>query len=385
MDDLLRLAEQLSAEEQLIRDNVRHMVEREVMPHIIDAYEGAYFPNDFIKHAANLGLLGITLPEQYGGAGANYVSYGLVCQELERGDSGLRSFVSVQNSLCMYPIFRFGTEEQKTTYLPQMAKAEIIACFGLSEPNAGSDPSSMSTVAKKVSGGWQLSGSKMWITNGPIADIAIIWAKADDTIKGFIVDCKAKGFSCQEITHKLSLRASTTGELAFDNVFIPDDHVLEGATRGLADALTCLTQARYGIAWGAMGAAEACFDIALDYCQERKQFDKPLAGFQLVQADLAQMYTELVKSRCMNLHIGRLRDKGDNNPIIVSLAKRNACREALKIARSARNLLGGNGITLDYHVMRHAANLETVFTYEGTDNIHTLVLGRHLTGINAFD
>jgi glutaryl-CoA dehydrogenase len=350
-----------------------------------EAFEKAEFPHELIKKTAELGLLGLTLPTEYGGANASYVAYGLVCQELERGDSGLRSFVSVQSSLCMYPIFRFGNDEQKKRFLPKMAKGEIIGCFGLTEPNSGSDPASMQTHAKKVSGGWRLQGAKMWITNAPIADIALVWAKTEQGIRGFIVERGFEGFSTAEIHLKMSLRASTTGELILDNVFVPDANLLPGTEKGIGAAFACLNQARYGIAWGAMGAGMACFDIARDYLLTRKQFDKPLASFQLIQRDLANMYAEIIKAQCLNLQIGQLKDKKEENPTMISLAKRNACREALKIARTCRNLLGGNGISLEYHVIRHMLNLESVFTYEGTDNVHTLVLGRHITGINAFE
>lgn len=384
MDDLLFLDEQLHDDERMIRDSVARFVSNDVVPLMAESFEHAQFPRKLIKQSAELGLLGLTLPAQYGGAEASYVAYGLVCQELERGDSGLRSFVSVQSSLCMYPIFRFGSEEQRMRYLPHMAAGEIIGCFGLTEPDSGSDPASMRTHAKKVDGGWLLNGAKMWITNAPIADIAIVWAKTDEGIRGFIVDTHAKGMSCPEIKLKMSLRASITGELVFDNVFVPDENLLPGSTKGLGAALSCLGQARYGIAWGAMGAAMACFDSTRDYLLERKQFGKPLASFQLIQKDLADMYTEIVKAQCMNLHIGRLKDQQRETPTMISLAKGNACREALNIARKCRNLMGGNGISLEYDVIRHMLNLESVFTYEGTDNVHTLVLGKHITGINAF-
>jgi len=384
VDDLLFLDEQLNDDERMIRDTVARFVSNDVVPLMAESFEEAHFPRELIKQSAELGLLGLTLPAQYGGAEASYVAYGLVCQELEKGDSGLRSFVSVQSSLCMYPIFKFGTEEQKMRYLPAMAAGEVIGCFGLTEPDSGSDPASMRTNAKKVEGGWILNGAKMCITNAPIADIAIVWAKTEAGIRGFIVDTKAEGMSCPEIKLKMSLRASITGELAFDNVFVPDDHLLPGSEKGLGAALSCLSQARYGIAWGAMGAAIACYDITCEYLLERKQFDKPLASFQLIQKDLAMMYTEIIKAQCLNLQIGRLRDQDRVTPVMISLAKGNACREALKIARHCRNLLGGNGISLEYHVIRHMLNLESVFTYEGTDNVHTLVLGKHITGINAF-
>lgn len=385
MDDLLFLDEQLHADERMIRDSVARFVSQEVIPLMAESFEHAQFPKQLIKKSAELGLLGLTLPAQYGGSEASYVAYGLVCQELERGDSGLRSFVSVQSSLCMYPIFGYGTEEQKMRFLPAMAAGEIIGCFGLTEPDSGSDPASMRTYAKKVDGGWLLNGAKMWITNAPIADIAIVWAKTDEGIRGFIVERDFKGFSSPEIKQKMSLRASLTGELVFEDVFVPEANLLPKTDKGLGAALSCLSQARYGIAWGAMGAAMACFDIARDYLLERKQFGKPLASFQLVQKDLAQMYTEIIKAQWMNLQIGRLKDQKRETPTMISLAKGNACREALKIARACRNLLGGNGISLEYHVIRHMLNLESVFTYEGTDNVHTLVLGRHITGINAFN
>ncbi|MBA2710231.1 MAG: acyl-CoA dehydrogenase family protein [Tatlockia sp.] len=384
MDDLLYLDEQLHDDERMIRDSVARFVKQDVIPLMAESFEHGQFPKSLIKKSAELGLLGLTLPAQYGGAEASYISYGLVCQELERGDSGLRSFVSVQSSLCMYPIFRYGNEEQKMRFLPPMASGDIIGCFGLTEPDSGSDPSSMRTHAKKVDGGWRLNGAKMWITNASIADIAIVWAKTDQGIRGFIVEKNFKGFSAPEIKQKMSLRASITGELVFDDVFIPDENYLAGSDKGISAPLSCLSQARYGIAWGAIGAAMACFDITRDYLLERKQFDKPLASFQLIQKDLAEMYTEIIKAQWMNLQIGRLKDEKRDTPIMISLAKGNACREALKIARSCRNLLGANGISLEYHVIRHMLNLESVFTYEGTDNVHNLVLGRHITGINAF-
>lgn len=384
MDDLLCLDDLLNDDERMIRDSVARFVKQDVIPLMPEAFEQGLFPKAFIKQTAQLGLLGLTLPIEYGGSGASYTAYGLVCQELEYGDSGLRSFVSVQSSLCMYPIFQYGTEEQKKQFLPAMAAGEVIGCFGLTEPDSGSDPSSMHTYAKKVPGGWLLNGTKMWITNATIADIAIVWAQTDEGIRGFIVEKEFKGFSSREIKLKMSLRASITGELIFDDVFIPEQNYLPGSERGLGAALACLNQARYGIAWGVIGAARACFDITRDYLLDRKQFDKPLAANQLIQSDLAQMYTELLKAQCMHVQIGHLKDKKQDKPAMISLAKRNACREALKIARGCRNLLGANGISLEYHVIRHMLNLESVFTYEGTDNVHTLVLGRHITGINAF-
>ncbi|MCC5791945.1 MAG: acyl-CoA dehydrogenase family protein [Legionellaceae bacterium] len=384
MDDLLRLDQQLQEDECLVRDSVARFVKEAVLPLTEEAFEQGYFPRQWIQQAADLGLLGMTLPAQYGGAEASYVAYGLVCQELERGDSGLRSFVSVQSSLCMYPIFRYGSEEQRQRFLPAMAAGQLIGCFGLTEPDSGSDPASMRTTAKKVAGGWRLQGAKMWITNASIADLAIVWAKTEAGVRGFIVENEYSGFKRVEIKHKMSLRASVTGELSFDDVFVPDENLLPGSERGLGAALSCLSQARFGIAWGAMGAASACFDLTREYLLERQQFNRPLASFQLVQADLADMYSEILKAQCLNLQIGRLKDAGEDTPVMISLAKRNACREALRIARNCRNLLGGNGISLEYQVIRHMLNLESVFTYEGTDNVHTLVLGRHITGINAF-
>ena len=384
MDDLLDLDEQLSDDERMIRDTVARFVSQDVIPSMPKSFEKAIFPDEWIKQSADLGLLGLTLPVEFGGAGASYVAYGLVCQELERGDSGLRSFVSVQSSLCMYPIFKLGSHEQKQRFLLKMSRGELIGCFGLTEPDSGSDPSSMRTVAKKVKDGWILNGAKMWITNAPIADIAIVFAKTDAGIRGFILEKDFKGFTRSEITLKMSLRASITGELVFDNVFVPNENLLPGTDKGLGSALSCLSQARYGIAWGAMGAAMACFDLTRDYLMSRKQFGKPLASFQLIQKDLASMYTEIIKAQCLNLQVGRLKEKQRETPAMISLAKGNACREALHIARTCRNLLGANGISLEYHVIRHMLNLESVFTYEGTDNIHTLVLGRHITGLNAF-
>ena len=384
MDDLLLMDEQLQDDERMIRDSVARFVSHDVIPLMATSFEQATFPRELIKKSADLGLLGLTLPAQYGGAEASYVAYGLVCQELERGDSGLRSFVSVQSSLCMYPIFYYGDEAQKVRFLPNMAAGNVIGCFGLTEPDSGSDPASMHTYAKKVAGGWRLNGTKMWITNATIADIAIVWAKTDVGIRAFIVEKEFKGFTRHDIKLKMSLRASITGELVFEDVFVPDENLLPGSERGLGAALGCLSQARYGIAWGAMGAAMACFDLTRDYLVERKQFDRPLASNQLIQKDLAEMYTEIIKAQCLNLQIGRLKDERRETPVMISLAKGNACREALKIARTCRNLLGANGISLEYHVIRHMLNLESVFTYEGTDNVHTLVLGRHITGINAF-
>ncbi len=385
MEDFLFLDQELQPEELLARDSVRAFVNTEVIPIMAEAVEKADFPKQLIPKLAKLGLLGLTLPIEYGGAAANFLSYGLVCQELERGDSAIRSFVSVQSSLCMYPIYTFGSEFQKKLFLPKMAKGELIGCFGLTEPDAGSDPNSMKSHAKKVADGWILNGSKLWITNATIADLAIVWAKTEQGIRGFIVEKTFKGFKSNEIKMKMSLRASNTGELSFSDCFIPDSHYLPGSEKGLSAPLSCLTQARYGIAWGAMGAAMACYETAVSYCKERKQFNQPIASFQLVQKELVDMLLEIVKAQCLNLRLARLKDKGESDFEMVSLAKLNSCREALKIARKARNLLGANGISLDYTVIRHLMNLESVFTYEGTDNIQHLIIGKHITGIEAFN
>lgn len=385
MDDYLSLDEELTTEERLIRDGIRNFVEAEVIPIMGEAVEKAQFPEHLIPKLADLGVLGSTLPEEFGGSNSNYVSYGLVCQELERGDSALRSFVSVQSSLVMFPIFKFGSLEQKQNFLLKLAQGKLIGCFGLTEPDAGSDPGSMKTTAIKKDGGYLLNGSKMWITNAPIADLAIIWAKTSDGIRGFIVEKNTPGFSTQIIKHKLSLRASITGEIILTDCFVPESHLLPGTSVGLSAALKCLTEARFGIAWGAMGAAEACYEAALAYAKERQQFQRPIASFQMIQRELVQMLVEIVKAKCLNLRLGRLKDKGQLNFEMVSLGKLNACQEALKIARSARNILGANGISLEYPIIRHMTNLESVFTYEGTDNIHHLILGKFITGVNAMN
>jgi len=385
MEDFLLLDNEFTAEEKLIRDAVRQFVDKEVIPVMGDACEEAKFPLHFIQKFADLGLFGLTLPSIVGGHGKSAIAYGLVCQELERGDSSLRSFLSVQNSLCLYPIHQFGSEAQRQKYLPLMIQGKLIACFGLTERDAGSDPGSLKTEAKKVSGGWVLNGSKQWITNAILAGIAIIWAKTPEGIRAFIVEKETEGFSTKVITHKMSLRTSMTAELSFKDCFIPDENLLPGSSIGLSAALKCLTEARYGIAWGAMGAAMHCYETALDYCKNRKQFHKALASFQLVQKDLVTMFLEIEKTRAFNLRIGQLKDEGKSNFVMVSLAKLNACKEALKIARSARNLLGANGITLAYPVIRHMANLEAVSTYEGTDNIHHLIAGKYLTGLDAIN
>lgn len=384
MEDFLHLDQNLTNEEKLIRDSVRQFVDEKVIPRMENAVENAQFPVELIPELASLGLLGSTLPGEYGGNQVNYLSYGLICQELERGDSALRSFVSVQSSLTMYPIYAFGSEQQKKQFLPKMAKGELIGCFGLTEPDAGSDPSRMKTTAKKVSDGYRLNGSKMWITNATLAHLAVVWAKTDEGIRGFIVEKSFAGFSQKEIKHKMSLRASNTGELIFNDCFVPESHLLLGTERGLSAALKCLDEARYGIAWGTIGAAMACYESALAYAKERKQFDRPIASFQLIQYSLSEMFTEIIKAQLLNFQLGRLKDSGQLNFNMVSMAKLNACKQALNIARQARNILGANGISLEYPVIRHMTNLESVFTYEGTDNIHHLILGKYLTGYDAF-
>jgi len=384
MEHFLKIDDLLSEEERIIRNNVRRFANEKIIPQIVEAYEQGEFLQNLIPELAKLGILGMTLPERYGGSAASYISYGLACQELERGDSGTRSFVSVQSSLCMYPIFRYGTEDQKRKFLPLMAAGNKIGCFGLTEPDAGSDPASMKTTAKKTQDGWLLNGSKLWISNATIADLAIVWASTDEGIRGFIVERDFPGFSANAIKHKMSLRASDTGELIFADCFVPDSHYLPGSDKGLTAPLSCLTQARYGVAWGAMGAAQACYEIAVDYAKTRKQFNKAIASKQLVQKDLADMFCEIVKAQMLNLRVGQLFDKGEYHFSHISLAKMNSCAQAIKIARMARNILGANGISLEYHVIRHMNNLESVFTYEGTDNVHHLILGQYITDINAF-
>lgn len=384
MQDYLYFSEQITNDEQLVQDTVRDFIDNDVKPLLLESYEHAKFPMELIPKISSLGLFGITLPTEYGCGGMSSLSYGLVCQELEAGDSGIRSFVSVQSSLCMYPIFKFGTEEQRRKYLKEMALGNILGCFGLTEPNSGSDPASMKTFAKKTEGGWILNGSKLWITNATIANIAIIWANTEDGIRGFIVPTDSKGFKATELKYKMSLRASITGEINLNNVFVSDDNYLPGSDIGLKAPLSCLTQARFGIAFGAIGAARSCYETALNYVKERKQFDKPIASKQLIQKDLVEMYSEICKAMYINLHVAKLKDENKLDHVMVSLIKRNSCKVALQIARDARNILGANGISLEYDVIRHMNNLESVFTYEGTDNIHTLTIGRALTGISAF-
>ena len=382
--DFMLMEEFLAEEEKIIRDTTRRFVENEVLPIIEDHYDRGTFPGELIPKIAQLGLLGITTPPEYGGAGASYFSYGLACQELEWCDSGLRSFVSVQNSLCMYPIYSYGSEEQKRKYLPRMSTGEIIGCFGLTEPDAGSDPASMRTTAQKVDGGWVLNGNKMWITNAPIAHLAVVWAKTQEGVRGFLVERGTPGFETPEIKKKMSLRFSPTGEIVLEDCFVPEENLLPGTTVGMKAPFSCLTRARYGIAWGAVGAAAFCLEKALNYTKERVQFGRPLASFQLVQRDLADMFTEITKCQLLVYRLGRLFDQGRANHVMVSMAKKTCTMMAAQVARKARELLGGNGISLEYHVIRHLCNMETTTTYEGTNKIHSLIIGRYLTGIDAF-
>jgi glutaryl-CoA dehydrogenase len=380
--DLYNIDHLLSDEERMVRDTVREFVRERVLPIIGEHFEAGTFPKDLIPEIANLGLLGMHL-EGYGCAGMSAVAYGLACQELEAGDSGLRSFVSVQGSLAMFPIWKYGSEEQKQRWLPRMAKGEVIGCFGLTEPDFGSNPSGMITTARRDGESYVLNGTKMWITNGGIADLAVVWAKLDGEIHGFLVERGTPGFTTSDVHHKLSLRASVTSELHFEECRIPPENILPGVS-GLRGPLSCLNEARYGIAWGVNGAARACFEAAADYAKSRVQFDRPIGGYQLIQAKLADMATELIKGQLLALQLGRLKDEGLAHPVQVSIAKRNNCREALNTARAARSVLGANGITLEYPISRHMNNLESVFTYEGTDEIHTLIIGQAITGLSAF-
>ncbi|HEV8246758.1 MAG TPA: acyl-CoA dehydrogenase family protein [Polyangiaceae bacterium] len=387
LDDLIALDAELSAEERLVIDNVRRFVKERYLPRAAELYETEQFPRDLIPEMAELGLLGASI-SGYGCAGMSPVEYGLMLRELEYGDSGLRSFVSVQGSLAMYAISGFGSETQKQKYLPEMATGKIIGCFGLTEPDSGSDPASLKTRAKRDGSDWLLSGTKMWITNAPFADLAVVWAKVDqgeaDSIKGFLVERGMKGFETPRIHGKMSLRSSETGEIVLDECRVPAENVLENKP-GLGAALRCLNEARFGIAWGALGAARACFDSALDYSQKRVQFGVPIARKQLIQAEFADMAQEIAAGELMVHHFARLKHKrGKLSPEQVSLCKRNSVKKALDIARRARAVLGANGILLEYPVIRHALNLESVYTYEGTHEIHTLVLGKALTGENAF-
>jgi glutaryl-CoA dehydrogenase len=380
--DFYRIEELLSPEEILVRNTVDSFVREEFLPLIEDSFEEATFPLEIVPRLGELGLFGIKM-QGYGGAGMNNVCYGLACMELERGDTGLRSFISVQNSLVMYPIYTFGSDEQKERWLPRLAGGEAIGCFGLTEPDHGSDPGGMKTKAKKVGDDYVINGSKMWITNGSVADVSVIWAKTDDGIRGFLLEKETEGFTSSEIKKKLSMRSSVTSELFFDEVVVPKANMLPGA-QGLRAPLMCLDEARYGISWGAVGAAMACYEAALDYAKSRIQFGRPIAAFQLTQRKLVKMLSEITKAQLLSLQLGRMRDEGKATYREVSLAKMNNAEEALKIAREARSILGANGISLEYPVIRHMNNLESVYTYEGTNEIHTLILGLEITGMNAF-
>ena len=381
--DFYQTDELLSEIERMVRDTVREWVSDKAVPVMDRHFEDGTFPMDLIPEMAELGIFGANLPEEYGCAGMNNVAYGLLMQELERGDSGLRSFASVQGALVMYPIFTFGSDEQRRYWLPKLAKGEKIGCFGLTEPDHGSDPGNMSTRAEKKGDHFVVNGAKTWITNGTIADVAVVWAKLEGEVRGFLVEKGTRGFAAPEIKHKMSLRASITSQLVFEECPIPLENLLPNS-RGLLSPLMCLNQARYGIAWGVLGAAMACYHAALEYSQARVQFDRPIGGFQLVQEKLVCMLTEITKGQLLALRLGRLKDEGKIDHSHVSLAKRNNCAVALDIARMARDILGANGISLEYPVIRHMCNLEAVKTYEGTHDIHTLILGQTITGLNAF-
>jgi glutaryl-CoA dehydrogenase len=381
--DFLEIDALLSQEELEIRGAVREFVTDRVLPEIGDWFERAEFPSELVKELGSLGLLGMHL-SGHGALGANAVSYGLACLELEAGDSGFRSFVSVQGSLCMFPIWKYGSEAQKEQFLPKMAAGELIGCFGLTEPDFGSDPSRMRTRAEKRGNVWVLNGTKMWITNGGIADIAIVWANTEEGVRGFIVPTEHDRLTINDIHRKLSLRASVTSELVLDNLAVDESMMLPGVV-GMKGPLSCLSEARYGIVWGAMGAARACFESALEYSKTREQFGKPIAGFQLTQEKLANMAVEINKGMLLALHLGRMKDEGRLRPEHISMGKLNNVREAIAIAREARTILGASGITLEYPVIRHMNNLESVLTYEGTSEIHALVIGQALTGERAFE
>lgn len=385
-EDAFFLEDQLTDEERAIRDTARDYCQSRLMPRVKESYLEEKTDRAIFREMGELGLLGVTIPEKYGCAGANYVSYGLVAREVERVDSGFRSMNSVQSSLVMYPIYAYGSEEQRTKYLPKLASGEWVGCFGLTEPDAGSDPAGMKTRAEKVADGYRITGTKMWISNAPIADVFVIWAKSEahgGGICGFILERGMKGLSAPKISGKLSLRASVTGEVVMDGVVVPESALLPNV-QGLKGPFGCLNRARYGIAWGVMGAAEDCFHRARQYTLDRKQFNRPLAATQLVQKKLADMQTEIALGLQGALRVGRLFDEGKVAPEMISIMKRNNCGKALDIARISRDMHGGNGIQIEYHVMRHAANLETVNTYEGTHDVHALILGRAITGIQAF-
>jgi glutaryl-CoA dehydrogenase len=380
--DLFDVRSSLSEDEQMVQDSVARLVDDKVIPLMRSAFEEHRFPKELVPELAALGLLGSSL-QGYGCAGLNAVSYGLICQELERGDSGIRSFVSVQSSLCMYPIYTYGAESVKQRFLPGMAAGKLIGCFGLTEPHGGSDPGNMKTHAKRSGKDWVINGAKMWITNGAIADLCVCWAMTDEGMRGFIVEKGMKGYSAPEIKHKFSLRASVTSALFFDNVVVPEENLLSGVV-GLKGPLSCLTQARYGITWGVIGAAQACLAQLIDYTKSRVMFGKPLAQTQLIQARLAEMARKITTAQLLSLQLGRLKDQGRMAPAQVSLAKWNNCRMALDIARDCRDMLGGAGISAEYAPIRHMLNLESVITYEGTESVHQLSIGRELTGLSAF-
>ena len=388
LTDYYQIEEMFSEEERMVRDVARRFVDDEFLPCVQKSFREGSFPMELVPRLGQLGFLGMTLPTQYGCAGLNSVAYGLVSQELERGDSGLRSFASVQSSLVMYPIYTFGSEKQKSFWLPRMAKAEAIGCFGLTEPDFGSTPGGMITRAKREKGGFILNGTKRWITNGSVSDVAVVWAKLEedgrDVVRGFLVEKERKGFTRYDIEGKFSMRASITSELIFEDCWIPEENILPGSG-GLKSPLMCLTQARYGISWGAIGAAIACYECAVDYAKNRVMFSKPIGGYQLVQSKLVWMVTEITKAQLLSLRLGRLKDSGKMRPEHVSMAKMNNVSIALHIARLARDILGANGITDEYPVIRHMLNLETVNTYEGTEDIHRLTIGRDITGLNAFE
>lgn len=389
INDALLFESELNEEDRLIMETARDYAQANLEPRALKGNTEEYFDRDIAKEMGEMGLLGINIPEEYGGAGASYTAYGLVAREVERVDSGYRSFMSVQSSLVMYPISIFGTEEQKHRFIPKLASGELIGCFGLTEPDHGSDPGSMVTTAVKVDGGWKMNGAKMWITNSPIADVAVVWAKAKESkddegvIRGFLVEKGMEGFSAPHTKFKMSLRASETGELVFDDVFIPDENVFPDI-RGLKGPFMCLNSARYGIAWGTIGAAEFCYHKSRQYTLDRKQFGKPLAANQLIQTKLANMLTDITAMQMIALRLGKLKDEGRDHPSMTSLAKRNNCGKALDIARISRDMHGGNGIVGDYRVIHHLMNLESVNTYEGTYDIHGLILGREITGIQSF-
>jgi glutaryl-CoA dehydrogenase len=380
--DFYRADDLLTEEERLVRSTVSRFVDQRFLPIVADHYERASFPMEIVPELARLGVFGMHL-QGYGAAGLSNVMYGLACQELERGDSGLRSFVSVQGSLCMFPIHRYGSEEQKQRWLPFMARGEVIGCFGLTEPEFGSNPAGMATRARRDGDDWVINGTKRWITNGNVAHLAIVWARTEEGIRGFLVETGTKGFQAREIHHKLSMRASVTSELILDDVRVPARNELPGA-QGLKAPLSCLNEARYGIVWGVLGAAIACYRSALEYAKARVQFDRPIAGYQLTQEKLVNMLTEITKGQLLALQLGRLKDQGKATATQISMAKLNNVREALQIAREARTILGANGISLEYPVMRHMNNLETVLTYEGTSEIHMLAIGEEITGLSAF-